>query len=169
MPQIEVAFDIDANGIVHVSAKDKATNREQAISIKASGGLSDDEINQMVKDAELHAEEDKKRKDLIQERNMAQETINGANKLLEENADKIAEEIKSEIKGNIEDTQKILESENVDEIKQAAQKLMTAMSKAGEAIHKAAQDSSQQQSAAADQPPKDDNVVDAEYKVEDNK
>ncbi|MDR0753117.1 MAG: molecular chaperone DnaK [Holosporaceae bacterium] len=168
MPQIEVTFDIDANGIVHVSAKDKATNREQAISIKASGGLSDDEINQMVKDAELHAEEDKKRKDLIQERNMAQETINGANKLLEENADKIAEEIKSEIKANIEDTQKMLEGENLDEIKQAAQKLMTAMSKAGEAIHKAAQDSSQQQSST-DQPQKDDNVVDAEYKVEDNK
>jgi molecular chaperone DnaK len=99
---------------------------------------------------------------------MAQETINGANKLLEENADKIAEEIKSEIKTNIEGVQKVLESENLDEIKQAAQKLMTVMSKAGEAIHKAAQDSSQQQSTA-DQPSKDDNVVDAEYKVEDNK
>jgi molecular chaperone DnaK len=161
-PQIEVTFDIDANGIVHVSAKDKATGKEQAISIKASGGLSDDEIKQMVKDAELHAEEDKKRKELIEERNMAQSMINGAEKLLSENGDKIAEDVKSEINSAIEDTKKVLESENIDEIKQAASKLTSAMSKAGEAIHRAAQQE-QQQSADGDQP-KDENVVDADFK-----
>ncbi|MCR5225351.1 MAG: molecular chaperone DnaK [Alphaproteobacteria bacterium] len=166
MPQIEVTFDIDANGIVHVSAKDKATNKEQAISIKASGGLSDEEIDQMVKDAAAHAEEDKKRRDLIQERNMAQEMVNSANKMLTEHADKISEDMKSEIKAAIEDTQKVLESENIDEIKEASTKLMNAMSKAGEAIHKSAQDASQQQQGAAEQP-KDDNVVDADYKVKD--
>jgi molecular chaperone DnaK len=170
IPQIEVTFDIDANGIVHVSAKDKATNKEQAISIKTSGGLSDEEIDKMVKDAELHAEEDKKHKDLIQERNMAQEMINGANKLLSENAEKIAEDVQTEIKSHIDNTQKVLESENVDEIKQASQKLMESMSKAGEAIHRAAQDAGQQQqSGSADQQSgKDENVVDADYKMEEN-
>jgi molecular chaperone DnaK len=160
MPQIEVAFDIDANGIVHVSAKDKATGKEQAISIKASGGLSDEEINKMVKDAELHAEEDKKRKELIQERNAAQETINGANKLLSENGDKIAEEMKSTIKSAIEVVQKVLESENVEEIREAASKLMGAMSKAGEAIHKAAQEQS-----ASGEKPKDENIADADFEI----
>ena len=169
VPQIEVTFDIDANGIVHVSAKDKATNKEQAISIKASGGLNDEEIDQMVKDAELHAEDDKKRRDLIQERNMAQELINSANKLLSENDDKIAEDAKSEIKANIDDVQKTLDSENIDDIKQASQKLIAIMSKAGEAIHKAAQDSAQQQTSTSDPSPKDDNIVDAEYKVKDDK
>jgi molecular chaperone DnaK len=169
MPQIEVTFDIDANGIVHVSAKDKATNKEQAISIKTSGGLSDDEINQMIKDAETHAEEDKKRKDLIQERNMAQEMINGANKLLSENEDKIAEDIKTEIKSAIDDVQKVLESENIDEIKQAAEKLMGSMSKAGEAIHKAAQETQQQSANDSNQPSNEENIVDADYKVKDEK
>jgi molecular chaperone DnaK len=165
VPQIEVTFDIDANGIVHVSAKDKATGKEQVISIKASGGLSDAEIDKMVKDAELHAEEDKKRKDLIQERNMAQELVNSANKMLSENGDKIDEDVKNEIKANVEDTQKVLESEDIDVIKQASKKLMDVVSKAGEAIHRAAsQQQDQQQSSGGNQ---DDNVVDADYKVKD--
>ncbi len=174
MPQIEVTFDIDANGIVHVSAKDKATNKEQAISIKASGGLSDEEIEKMVKDAEAHAEEDKKHRDLIQERNMAQEMINGANKLLNENGDKIAEDLKENIKTEIENVQKVLESENIDEIKQASEKLIQAMSKAGEAIHKAAQDTASQQNngeqdTQQQSSSKDDNVVDADYEVKEDK
>jgi molecular chaperone DnaK len=168
MPQIEVTFDIDANGIVHVSAKDKATNKEQAISIKASGGLSDEEIERMVKDAEAHAEEDKKRKELITERNGAQEMVNGANKLLSENGDKITEEMKNEINAAAEDTQKVLESEDIEEIKSASQKLMTALSKAGEAIHRAAQESPQQSSSdTSGEQPKDDNVTDADYTVKD--
>ncbi|MDR2107515.1 MAG: molecular chaperone DnaK [Holosporaceae bacterium] len=166
MPQIEVTFDIDANGIVHVSAKDKATNKEQAISIKTSGGLSDDEIDRMVKDAEAHAEEDKKRKELITERNAAQELINGADKLLAENGDKITDEMKNEINTAAEDVKKASESENIEEIREASGKLLNAVSKAGEAIHKAARESQQQSSA---EPPKDDNIVDADYKVKDDK
>jgi molecular chaperone DnaK len=161
-PKIEVTFDIDANGIVHVSAKDKATGKEQAISIKASGGLSDNEIDKMVKDAELHAEEDKKRKELIHERNMAQEMVNGANKMLSENGDKVSDDAKNEIKSNIESTQKVLESDDIDTIKQASEKLMAAMSKAGEAIHNAA--NQQQQSSGDQQSKQGDDVVDADYK-----
>lgn len=164
MPQIEVTFDIDANGIVHVSAKDKATNKEQAISIKASGGLSDAEIDQMVKDAAEHAEEDKKRKDLIQEKNMAQELVNNANKMLSEHADKIAEDLKNEIKTASEDLQKLLDSENVDDLKAASEKLLSAMSKAGQVMHQAAQESESKASAPeSSSEAGDEKVVDADY------
>ena len=178
VPQIEVTFDIDANGIVHVSAKDKATGKEQAISIKASGGLSDSEIDQMVKDAEAHAEEDKKRKELITEKNSAQELINGANKMLDENGDKISEESKTEIKNLAEELQKISEGDNVDEVKAGADKLLKAMSKAGEAIYKAAQEQQAAQQATSgaqtdtqqQNTSNDDNVVDADFtEVKDNK
>ncbi|MDR1375841.1 MAG: molecular chaperone DnaK [Holosporaceae bacterium] len=169
MPQIEVTFDIDANGIVHVSAKDKATNKEQAISIKASGGLSDEEIEQMVKDAAAHAEEDKKQRDLIQERNSAQEIVNGANKMLSEHADKIANELKTEINAAANDVQKTLEGDNIEEIKRASEKLMSSMAKAGEIIHKAAQESSPQQTSAnAPSQGNDGNVMDADYKVQED-
>ena len=173
VPQIEVTFDIDANGIVHVSAIDKATGKTQAISIKASGGLSDDEIDQMVKDAEAHAEEDKKRKDLIQEKNSAQEMVNSATKMLEENADKIPDDLKNEIKSCAEELQKTAESDNVDEIKAGSDKLLKAMSKAGEMIYKAAQAQQQatgaseaENSAGAQQQSQaagDENVVDADF------
>lgn len=169
IPQIEVTFDIDANGIVHVSAKDKATGKEQAISIKASGGLSDDEIQQMVKDAELHAEEDKKRKDLIQERNIAQELVNAANKMLKEHADKIAEETQNEIKSASEALSPLLESENIDEIHAAAEKLKDAMAKAGEAMYKAQQEAAAggAQTSSEQQEEKPD-VVDADFTVKDD-
>lgn len=169
MPQIEVTFDIDANGIVHVSAKDKATGKEQAISIKASGGLSDAEVDQMVKDAEAHAEEDKKRKELINEKNMSQEMINNANKMLSEHSDKISDDQKAEIKAATEELQKVLETENLDELKTASQKLLEAMSKAGQAIHQAAQTQQQQQTDpnASNQQQSsttsDEKVVDADY------
>ncbi|MDR1551625.1 MAG: molecular chaperone DnaK [Holosporaceae bacterium] len=168
IPQIEVTFDIDANGIVHVSAKDKATNKEQTISIKTSGGLSEDEIDKMVKDAELHAEEDKKRKDLIQERNVAQEMINNANKMLSENGDKITEDTKEEIKSSIDGIQKVLESENIEEIKQASQRLVGVVAKAGEAIHRAAPPQSPE-TDTSDKKKNDENVVDADYKVKEDK
>ena len=173
MPQIEVTFDIDANGIVHVSAKDKATGKEQAISVKASGGLSDDEIQQMMKDAEAHAEEDKRRKELVTQRNMAQEMVNSAQKMLSENGDKISEELKANINAAVEDLQKVLDSENVDELKQKSDALMQAMSKAGENMYQAAQSAQQSESAAgagADQASsqqKADDVVDADYEVKD--
>lgn len=174
MPQIEVTFDIDANGIVHVSAKDKATGKEQAISIKASGGLSDAEIDKMVKDAELHAEEDKKRKELINERNRAEELVSQSKKMLSENGDKISEDLKNSITSAADETEKVLQSENADEIKQKSEALLQAMSKAGEAMYRAQAEAQQSADAnageggTADQP-KDDNVVDADYKVKEDK
>lgn len=172
IPQIEVTFDIDANGIVHVSAKDKATGKEQAISIQASGGLSDDEIQQMVKDAELHAEEDKKRRDLIQERNMAQELVNAANKMIKEHADKIAEDTQNDIKSASEALNALLESENTDEIHAASEKLREAMAKAGEAMYKAQQEAAAgaQTSTGGQQQEekKDPDVVDADFTVKDD-
>lgn len=171
-PQIEVTFDIDANGIVHVSAKDKATGKEQAISIKASGGLSNDEIDKMVKDAEAHAEEDKRRKELITQRNQAEEMVSSAKKMLTDNGDKISEEQKAAIKTAYEETEKVLTSENLDEIKQKSDALLQAMSKAGEAMYRAAQEAqtATAQAAGANQDQtKDDNVVDADYKVKEDK
>jgi molecular chaperone DnaK len=167
-PQIEVTFDIDANGIVHVSAKDKATGKEQAISIKASGGLSDAEIDQMVKDAEAHAEEDKKRRDLIQERNSAQELANGADKLLAENGDKIPEAMKTDITSASESLKGVLDGEDITAIKEASEKLLSAMSKAGEVIHQRAGEGG---AAAPDSSPngeKDDKVIDADFTEKDS-
>ncbi|MCR4623037.1 MAG: Hsp70 family protein, partial [Alphaproteobacteria bacterium] len=117
-----------------------------------------------------HADEDKKRRDLIQQRNAAQEMINGANKMLSENGDKISEELKNEIKTETENVQKVLESENTEEIKQASDKLMQVMMKAGELIYKATQQAQPSADAAAGaqaEAPKDDNVVDADYEVKD--
>lgn len=171
VPQIEVTFDIDANGIVHVSAKDKATGKEQAISIKASGGLSDDEINKMVKDAEAHAEEDKKRKDLITQRNQAEEMVSQAKKMLADNGDKIPEEQKNAITSAYEETEKVLNSEDVEEIKQKSDALLQAMSKAGEAMYKAsqeAQNAGAQTNDGAEQN-NQENVMDADYKVKEDK
>ena len=149
-----------------------------------SKSASADEINQMVKDAEAHADEDKKRRDLIQQRNAAQEMINGANKMLSENGDKISEDLKTEIKTESENVQKVLESENIEEIKQASDKLMQVMMKAGELIYKAAQQAQQPGADAAagaagaqagadaqsnSETSKDDNVVDADYEVKEEK
>ncbi|MDR3179874.1 MAG: molecular chaperone DnaK [Holosporaceae bacterium] len=161
VPQIEVTFDIDANGIVHVSAKDKATNKEQTISIKASGGLNDAEINQMIKDAEANAEEDRRRRDLIQERNMAQELVNSAAKLLAEHGEKIPEDMKNEVQSASDNLQKILEGDDITAIKQVSEKFISVMSKAGEVVHRAAQET---QSPGEQQPSgNDEKVVDADY------
>lgn len=170
VPQIEVTFDIDANGIVHVSAKDKATGREQAISIKASGGLNEDEINQMVKDAEAHAEEDKKRKELITQRNQAEEMVSSARKMLSDNGDKISEDQKNAITAACEEVEKVLTSESADEIKQKSDALLQAMSKAGEAMYNAqnAQAGTQAESGEQQQG-QQENVVDADYKVKEEK
>lgn len=171
VPQIEVTFDIDANGIVHVSAKDKATGKEQAISIKASGGLSDDEINKMVKDAEAHAEDDKKRKELITQRNQAEEMVSQAKKMLSDNGDKIPEDQKAAITTAYEETEKVLSSENVEDIKQKSDALLQAMSKAGEAMYKASQEAQAAAGAQANGAGQNDqeNVVDADYKVKEDK
>jgi molecular chaperone DnaK len=138
MPQIEVTFDIDANGIVNVSAKDKATNKEQQIRIQASGGLSDSDIQKMVKDAEAHAAEDKKRRALVEARNHADATVHGAEKQLKEAGDKVAAADKEAVETAIAALKAEMESENADAIKAKTDALVQALMKVGEAMYKAA-------------------------------
>lgn len=132
MPQIEVTFDIDANGIVTVSAKDKATNKEQQITIRSSGGLSDDEIEKMVKEAELHAQRDQERKALIDIRNNADTTIYSIEKSLGEYREKVPSEIAKEIEDAVADLRKAMEGENIDEIKAKLEAANKAVSKIGQ-------------------------------------
>ena len=170
MPQIEVTFDIDANGIVNVSAKDKATNKEQAIRIQASGGLSDADIEKMVKDAEANAEADKKKKDLVEAKNQAEGLIHTTEKTLKENSDKISSADKDAIESAITSLKEVIEGEDVEVIKQRSDALMQASLKLGEAMYKAqgaAADASAtagaEQGAPEAEAPKDDNVVDADF------
>ncbi len=138
MPQIEVTFDIDANGIVNVQAKDKATDKEQQIRIQASGGLSDGDIQKMVKDAEAHAADDKKRRALVEARNHADSTIHGAEKQLKEAGDKVAAGDKEAVEGAVAALKAEMDSENADAIKAKTDALLQALMKVGEAMYKAA-------------------------------
>jgi len=142
MPQVEVTFDIDANGIVNVSAKDKATGKEQQIRIQASGGLSDDDIEQMVQDAEAHADEDKERKEMVEARNQADTMVHSTEKNLSEYGDKISEEEKAEIEAAVTVVKESLENEeaNVEELKEKTDVLMQTAMKLGEAMYKASQE-----------------------------
>ena len=144
VPQIEVAFDIDANGIVNVGAKDKATGKEQAIRIQASSGLSDDDIEKMVKDAEAHAADDKTRKESVEARNQADSLIYATEKNLSEYGDQVPEADKSEIEAEVTGLREALEGEDVDAIKARTESLSQAAMKLGEAMYKA-----QQEEAAA--------------------
>lgn len=132
MPQIEVTFDIDANGIVMVSAKDKATAKEQQITIRSSGGLSDDEIDKMVKEAEMHAQKDQERKDLIDVKNSADTTIYSVEKSLGEYRDKIPSEVAKEIEDAVADLKKAMTGDNVEEIKSKVDAANKAASKIGQ-------------------------------------
>jgi molecular chaperone DnaK len=169
MPQIEVTFDIDANGIVNVSAKDKATNKEQAIRIQASGGLSESEINQMVKDAEANAEADKQKKELVEARNRAEGLVHEVEKNLKEFGDKVAEADKNSITAAVDAVKASLEKEDLEDIKSKTDALMQASMKLGEAMYKSQQASGAQGAAqgadagASAEKPKDDNVVDADF------
>jgi molecular chaperone DnaK len=139
IPQIEVTFDIDANGIVNVSAKDKATNKEQAIRIQASGGLSDEDIDRMVHDAEEHAEEDKKRRELVEARNHGEALIHATEKTLSEAGDKVADAEKETITTAIDGLKTALASDDLDEIRSNSEVLAQASMKLGEAMYAAAQ------------------------------
>ncbi|MDP7342105.1 MAG: molecular chaperone DnaK [Alphaproteobacteria bacterium] len=179
VPQIEVTFDIDANGIVNVSAKDKATGKEQQIRIQASGGLNDDEIDRMVHDAESHAEDDKKRKELVEARNHAEAMMHSVAKMLEEHGDKISAEEKAEIEAKIEDVKSVLASEDAAEIGAKMEQLGQASMKLGEAVYKNAEApdggmaegmdgmdgmaSGAPGEADSDDEPQPDNVVDADF------
>ena len=160
MPQIEVTFDIDANGIVNVSAKDKATGKEQQIRIQASGGLSDAEIEKMVQDAEAHAAEDKQRKDLVEAKNHAEALIHSTEKSLTELGDKADESIKSEIESAVSELRSALEGEELEAIQQKTNQLTQAAMKLGEAIYKAQQE---QESSDNGADASNDDVVDADF------
>jgi molecular chaperone DnaK len=140
VPQIEVTFDIDANGIVNVSAKDKATGKEQQIRIQASGGLSEEDIEQMVKDAEAHAEEDKKRKELIDAKNQADSLIYSTEKALGEHGEKIEASEKSAIETTIGELKSAIEAEELETIQTKTQELAQVSMKLGEAMYQSSSD-----------------------------
>ena len=162
VPQIEVTFDIDANGLVNVSAADKATGKEQAIRIEASGGLSDDDIEQMVKDAEANASADKERREQVEARNNAEGLIHATEKSIAENEDKVDAADKQAAETAIGELKTALEGEDMDAINEKAQTLSQAAMKIGEAVYKAQQAEAAENDAAADADD-DGNVVDAEF------
>jgi molecular chaperone DnaK len=139
VPQIEVTFDIDANGIVNVTAKDKATGKEHQIRIQASGGLSDADIDKMVKDAEAHAEEDKKRRELVEAKNQGESLIHATEKSLTEYGDKVSESDKQGITTAIDALRQALSGEDAEVVKARTTDLMQASMKLGEAMYAAAQ------------------------------
>ena len=168
MPQIEVTFDIDANGIVNVSAKDKATNKEQAIRIQASGGLSDADIEKMVKDAEANAQADKQKKELVEAKNQAEGLVHATEKTLKEHGDKVSAAEKSAIESAMEALKKAAEGEDVNAIKEKTETLMQASLKLGEAMYKQAAPEAgaagaQAQGAEANPSGGDEKVVDADF------
>ncbi|MDP2402160.1 MAG: Hsp70 family protein, partial [Actinomycetota bacterium] len=164
VPQVEVAFDIDANGIVNVSAKDLGTGQEQKITITGTTALSDEEIDRMVTDADSHADEDRKKKEAAEARNMADTLVYQSEKTLKDLGDKVPEETKSEVEAALEETRKVLEGEDVDEIKASTEKLQTASYKLAEIMYADAQSeagSDEADESAAD----DEDVVEADYEV----
>jgi molecular chaperone DnaK len=167
MPQIEVAFDIDANGIVNVSAKDKATGKEQNVTIQASGGLSDEDIENMVRDAEENAEDDKKRKELVESKNQADGLIYSTEKSLAEYGDQISDDEKTAIETGISDLKSAIEGDKVGDIKGGVQTLTEAAMKLGEAVYKAQQEGGEEgatpEADAGTSAAADDTVVDAEF------
>jgi len=177
MPQIEVTFDIDANGIVHVSAKDLGTGREQSIKITASSGLSEEEIQKMVRDAESHAEDDRKKRELIEARNEADSMVYMTEKSLKENADKVDASVKSAIEAAISKTKSAMDGSDAQAIKSAVEELQQASHKLAEAMYQQAAGSGpgagagptggpgQEQAGGPKPGPKpDEDVVDADFR-----
>jgi molecular chaperone DnaK len=164
VPQIEVTFDIDANGIVNVSAKDTATGKEQQIKIQASGGLSDDDIEQMVQDAEANAEDDKKRKEKIEARNQAESLIHGAEKTLSDLDDKVDDDLKTATTDAITELRTALDDDEDDDvIGEKSQELSAQMMKLGEIAYAQQDDVGDESDDTADANPSEDGVVDAEF------
>ena len=173
VPQIEVTFDIDANGIVNVSAKDKATNKEQSIRIQASGGLSDDDIDRMIKEAEEHSADDKKRREKVEARNQLESLINSTETSLKDAEDKVDASVKGEVETAITAAKDKLESEDTEELTAATQALAQAAMKIGEAMYgSAGGEAAAEEATSGDAGNDDDNVVDADFeevKDDDNK
>jgi molecular chaperone DnaK len=172
VPQVEVTFDIDANGIVSVTAKDKATGKEQQIRIQASGGLTEADINKMVKEAEAHAADDKKRKEAAEAKNHGDSLVHSTEKALSEHGSSVSAEDRTAIETAIANLKEALKSDDGDDIKAKTEELAKASMKLGEAMYKAQQAAAGGDAAgeAGGEQPKDDNVVDAEFsEVEDDK
>lgn len=165
MPQIEVTFDIDANGIVHVSAKDGSTGTEQSMTITGGTSLSDEDIDRMVKDAEAHADEDKKRREAQEARNAAETTAYSVDKLLKDNDEKLPEDVKTEVQADVDALKEALEKQdNDDEVQAAFEKLQQSQTKIGEALYSQSDQDGAQGADAADE---DEDIVDAEVIDED--
>jgi len=172
LPQIEVSFDIDANGILHVGAKDKGTGKENKITIKANSGLSEDEIQKMVKDAELNAADDKKKLELVQARNQGETLVHSVQKSLTEYGDKLEAGEKEKIEAGIKEVEEALATEDKARIEEKTNALMAVSQKLGEKMYADMQAAQAAQAAAGAAPgadggqakPADDNVVDAEVK-----
>ena len=174
VPQIEVTFDIDANGILNVSAKDKATGKEQSIVIKASSGLSDEEIENMVRDAEAHAEEDRQAKELVESRNMAENLVYSTKKSIDELGDKVDEQEKKDIEAAITDVEEALKGDDKDAIEEKSRKLAEVAGKLAEKVYQQQAEAeganAEDGSAGGDNGAGNENVVDAEFEeVDDNK
>ncbi|WP_370274648.1 molecular chaperone DnaK [Hyphomonas atlantica] len=163
VPQIEVTFDIDANGFVSVSAKDKATGKEQVITIQADGGLSEDDIKNMMADAEANAGADKARRELVEAKNQAEALVHQTEKQVEEHGDKVSDEVKAEIKTASDELKEAREGDNIADIQAKHQALMTAAMKLGEAIYASQQEETASADAAADAAADGDDVVDADF------
>ena len=169
VPQIEVTFDIDANGIVHVTAKDKGTGKEQQIRIQASGGLNDSDIEKMVKEAEQFAEEDKKRREAAESKNQAESLIHSTEQQLKEHGDKVDEALKSEIEGAVAEAKTAVEGGDADAMKAKTEALAQAAMKLGQAIYEktqaagGAEATAQSAEATAEEAPAEEEVVDAEF------
>ena len=171
MPQVEVMFDVDANGILSVKAKDKATGKEQSIRIEARSGLSKEDIEKMQKDAEAHAADDQKKKDLVEAKNIAEQLVYTAEKSLTDAGDKVPADLKASIESKIADAKKAREGEDMDAVKKATTELSNELQKIGEIINKASQESAAAGQAGGEAP-KDEKVRDADFeekKPEDNK
>src|ERR1700709_2755050 len=169
VPQIEVPFDVDANGMVTAAAKDKGTGKEQQIRIQASGGLSEAEIERMVTEAEIHAEEDKRRKELVEARNQADAAIYSTEKALKEAENKIPADLKRQVEQAVAEVKQLLTSENAQSIRQATERLQQAASKIGEALTRAASQEAGGQAGGGSGGSSSDDVVDAEFEEVDSR
>ena len=171
VPQIEVTFDIDANGIVAVQAKDKATGKEQQIRIQSSGGLSDAEIERMVKEAEANADADKQRRELVETKNQTEGLVHQVERNLKEHGDKVGAQEKGEAEAAVAAAKSALEGTDLEAMKQASERLSQAAMKIGEAMYKAQAEAGAQPGGDAATPggKPDDKVVDAEFEEVDDK
>ena len=161
MPQIEVSFDLDANGILNVSAKDKATGKEQSIEIKASSGLSDEEIEQMVKDAEAHAEDDKKFEELVQAKNLGENLVHSCKKTLDEAKDKVEDSEKEAIENGIQELEEALKGEDKEEIDNKVKALSEASAPLAQRMYE--EEAKMKESQDQEVQDTDSDVVDADF------